>query len=116
MEALRSTELLGPAPTGVPSAVRSAPAPLHGGPLALLRFMRRNGMLNFRYARLIVRLLRKRCCIGRRLKLDGLAFIGPGVMLQVGKGASVELAAGRGSGTARSCAATRASSRSAPRP
>ena len=93
MEALRSTELLGPAPTGVPSAVRSAPAPLHGGPFALLRFMRRNGMLTFGYARLIVRLLRKRFLTpyGRRLKLDGLCFIGPRVTIQIGKTASVEL-------------------------
>jgi acetyltransferase-like isoleucine patch superfamily enzyme len=93
VEALRSTELLGPAPTGVPGAVRGAPAPLHGGPLALLRFMRRNGMLTFGYARLIVRLLRRRFLTpyGRRLKLDGLCFIGPGVTLQIGKTARVEL-------------------------
>jgi acetyltransferase-like isoleucine patch superfamily enzyme len=93
VEALRSTELLGPAPTGVPRAVRGAPAPLHGGPWALLRFMRRNGMLTFGYARLIVRLLRRRFLTpyGRRLKLDGLCFIGPRVTLQIGKTASVEL-------------------------
>jgi acetyltransferase-like isoleucine patch superfamily enzyme len=93
VEALRSTELLGPAPTGVPRAVRRAPAPLHGGPWALLRFMRRNGMLTFGYARLIVRLLRRRFLTpyGRRLKLDGLCFIGPRVTLQIGKTASVEL-------------------------
>ena len=56
-----------------------APAPLHGGPLALLRFMRRHRMLTPKYARLIVRLLRRRflTTYGRRLKLDGLAFIGP---------------------------------------
>ena len=33
-----------------PLQVRGEPAPLHGGPLVLLRFMRRNGMLNLKYA------------------------------------------------------------------
>jgi acetyltransferase-like isoleucine patch superfamily enzyme len=55
--------------------------------------MRRNGMLNLKYARLVVRLLRRRflTTYGRRLKLDGLAFIGPGVALQIGRDARVEL-------------------------
>ncbi|HEY1597578.1 MAG TPA: acyltransferase [Thermoleophilaceae bacterium] len=91
MEAVR--ELAGPPPTDVPEAVRRAPAPLHGGPLALLRFMARHRMLTPSYARLIVRLLRRRFLTpyGRRLKLDGLCFIGPGVVLQIGKQARVEL-------------------------
>ncbi|MEA2397988.1 MAG: hypothetical protein QOK25_1544 [Thermoleophilaceae bacterium] len=82
--------LRGPAPEG---AVRRAPAPLHGGPLTLLRFMRRHRMLSFKYARLIVRLARKRYLTpyGRRLRTDGLAFIGPGVTLQIGRGARIEL-------------------------
>jgi len=73
--------------------VRRAPAPLHGGPLALLRFMGRKGMLDLKYARLALRLLRKRFLTGygRRLKLDGLAFIGPRVTLQIGRRASIEL-------------------------
>jgi acetyltransferase-like isoleucine patch superfamily enzyme len=61
------------------------------GPLALLRFMRAHGMLNFKYARLIVRLGRKKLRHGRRLVLDGLAFIGPGVVLQMGRDARIEL-------------------------
>jgi acetyltransferase-like isoleucine patch superfamily enzyme len=83
----------GPPPTDVPPAVRRAPAPLHGGPIALLRFMRRHRMLNFKYVRLIVRLLRRRFLTpyGRRLKLDGIAFIGPRVVLQIGKQGRVEL-------------------------
>ena len=91
MEAVR--ELAGPPPTQVPDAVRRAPAPLHGGLPALIGFMARHGMLTPKYARLIVRLLRKRFLTpyGRRLKLDGLAFIGPGVVLQIGKNARVEL-------------------------
>jgi acetyltransferase-like isoleucine patch superfamily enzyme len=93
VEALTSTELVGPPPTDVPDAIRRAPAPLHGGPLALLRFMARHGMLTPKYARLIVRLLRRRFLTpyGRRLKLDGLCFIGPRVTIQIGRDARVEL-------------------------
>jgi acetyltransferase-like isoleucine patch superfamily enzyme len=93
VKVLPSSQIEGPPPTAVPDAVRRAPAPLHGGLPALLRFMRRNGMLNFSYARLIVRLLRRRylTSYGRRLKLDGLCFIGPGVVLEIGKTARVEL-------------------------
>ena len=55
--------------------------------------MRRNHMLSFAYARLIVRLLRRRylSTYGRRMKLDGLAFIGPGVTLEIGRRGRVEL-------------------------
>src|SRR5215217_4388612 len=83
----------GPPPTGVPDGVRPAPAPLHGGLPALLRFMRRHRMLTPKYARLVVRLLRRRWLTpaGRRLKLDGLAFIGPRVTLQIGRGGRIEL-------------------------
>ena len=35
--------------------VHGVPEPLHGGPLALARFMRGHGMLNVNYARLIAR-------------------------------------------------------------
>jgi acetyltransferase-like isoleucine patch superfamily enzyme len=86
-------EIAGPPPTDVPGAIRHAPPPLHGGLPALLRFMAGHGMLNFSYARLIARLLRKRffTSYGRRLKLDGLCFIGPGVTLQIGKEARIEL-------------------------
>src|SRR5690349_19731263 len=88
-----STELAGPPPSDAPAEIRRAPAPLHGGLLTLLRFMRRHRMLTPKYARLIVRLLRRRYLTpyGRRLKLDGLAFIGPRVVLQIGKDARVEL-------------------------
>ena len=53
--------------------------------------MRQNGMFNFKYARLVFRMLRRKLRLGARLQLDGLAFIGPGVVLQVGKGARIEL-------------------------
>ena len=83
-------ELRGPAPAGPPDGLRPAPAPLHGGPLTLLRFMRRNGMLNRKYARLVVRLLRRKL-FARRLSSDGIAFIGPRVALQIGRRGRIEL-------------------------
>jgi acetyltransferase-like isoleucine patch superfamily enzyme len=71
--------------------VRGEPPPLSGGPLALLRFLRAHGMLNHRYAWLALRWawLRIRWC--GRLRTDGLCFVGPGVKLQIGRGAVVEL-------------------------
>jgi acetyltransferase-like isoleucine patch superfamily enzyme len=91
MEAVR--ELAGPPPTEVPDLVRHAPAPLHGGLPGLVRFMWRQGMVTPKYARLVWRLLRKRFLspYGRRLKLDGLCFIGPKVTIQIGGSARVEL-------------------------
>ncbi len=77
-------------PSGVPDEVRRAPAPLHGGPLALLRFMRRHRMLTPKYLRLIARLLRRRV-FSRRLHTDGIAFIGPNVVLQTGSSGRIEL-------------------------
>lgn len=86
-------ELAGTPPTGVPAAVRGEPAPLHGGPPALLRFMWGRRMLRPKYAWLIARLLRRRflSTYGRRLKLDGLAFIGGRVKLQIARNARIEL-------------------------
>jgi len=90
--ALAEASVAGPPPTDAPD-VRGAPAPLHGGPLTLLRFMARNGMLRFKYAHLILRLLRRRflSTYGRRLKLDGVAFVGPRVVLQIGRAGRIEL-------------------------
>jgi acetyltransferase-like isoleucine patch superfamily enzyme len=84
---------IGPAPSETPAAVRAGPPPRHGGPLALLRFARRNRMLTPKYARLVLRLLRRHylSTYGRRLGLDGLAFIGPRVTLQIGRQGRVEL-------------------------
>ena len=83
----------GPPPTDTPAAVRAGPPPRHGGPLTLLHFLRRNGMLGPKYALLVARLLRRRflSTYGRRLELDGLAFIGGGVKLQIGRRGRVEL-------------------------
>jgi acetyltransferase-like isoleucine patch superfamily enzyme len=74
-----------------PLQLRGDPPPRTGGPLALLRFARRHGMLNLRYARLMVRLGYWKLRLRGRLQLDGPAFIGPGVSLEVGRGATLRL-------------------------
>ena len=48
-------------------------------------------MLTPKYLRLIVRLGRKKLRFRGKLRLDGLAFVGPGVTIQVAKGAHLEL-------------------------
>ena len=55
--------------------------------------MRAHGMLTPKYARLLARLVRRRFLTptGRRLRTDGIAFVGPKVTLQVGRGGRVEL-------------------------
>src|SRR4051812_19369370 len=82
-----------PVPTGVPEErqVRGEPPPLHGGPLVVLRFLRAHGMLNLKYLRLMLRLARLKLRFGRRLQVDGLAFVGPGVTLEIGKDATLRL-------------------------
>jgi acetyltransferase-like isoleucine patch superfamily enzyme len=87
----RATEPLAPPPVSVPREIRGAPPPRRGGLLTLLRFMRAKGMLNFKYARLLVRLGRKKLMLGRRLRLDGIAFIGPRCELEVGRMGTLEL-------------------------
>ena len=71
--------------------VRGEPAPLSGGPLALLRFLRAHGMLNHRYAWLALRWAWLRLRWRGRLQTDGLCFVGPGVKLEIGRQAVVEL-------------------------
>ncbi len=71
--------------------LRGPPPPRRGGVPALLRFLRRNGMLNAKYLRLALRLGMWKLRLGRRLKLDGPAFVGPGCRLEVGAGAVLEL-------------------------
>jgi acetyltransferase-like isoleucine patch superfamily enzyme len=81
-----------------------AAAPISGGPVpktvpagrqpwALLRFLLRNRMITPKYARLLVRLARRRWLTrtGRRLRLDGVVFIGPKVTIEIGRKASVRL-------------------------
>ena len=53
--------------------------------------MRSKGMLNAKYARLLLRLGRRKLVLGRRLRLDGIAFIGPRCELEVGQKGTLEL-------------------------
>jgi len=82
--------IAGPSPAGAPN-VRRAPAPLRGGPLELLRFMREHGMLSSRYARLIARWAWLKLRWRGRLKTDGLCFVCPGVTIEIGRGATLHL-------------------------
>jgi len=77
-----------PAPAPPP---RTAPVPLTGGPVALVRFMREHGMLNLDYARMIARWAWLKLRWRGRLQTDGLAFIAPDAVFEIGKGASVKL-------------------------
>jgi acetyltransferase-like isoleucine patch superfamily enzyme len=79
------------APEAIADALRRAPEPLHGGPLALLRFMRANGMLTPGYARLIVRWAILKLRYRRRLQTDGLCFICPNVQLEIGRNATLRI-------------------------
>jgi acetyltransferase-like isoleucine patch superfamily enzyme len=85
------TRPLAAPPVEVPLELRGTPPPREGGLLTLLRFMRRRHMLNLRYGRLLLRLGWWKLRLRRRLRLDGIAFIGPGCKLQVGRDAVLEL-------------------------
>ncbi len=71
--------------------VRGEPPPLHGGPLTVARFLRRHGMLNLRYCRLLARLAWLKLRFRGRLITDGMAFVGPGVSLEIGPEAKLVL-------------------------
>ena len=75
----------------LPPLVRGEPPPLHGGPVALLRFARRHGMLNLDYGRLALRWAWLKLRWRGRLETDGLCFIAPGVKLEIGPQARVRL-------------------------
>jgi acetyltransferase-like isoleucine patch superfamily enzyme len=80
------------APRATPSPpVRGEPPPRHGGPIALLRFLRAHGMLTPGYARLALRLAWLKLRFRGRLQTDGIAFVGPGVTFEIGREATVRL-------------------------
>jgi acetyltransferase-like isoleucine patch superfamily enzyme len=88
--------LLADPPAQVPPAeiaelVRRAPEPLRGGPLALLRFLRANRMLNIPHARLLVRYALLKLRFRSRLQTDGICFICPGVQLEIGRQATLHI-------------------------
>jgi len=80
-----------PPQQALPPAVRGEPPPRHGGPVALLRFLRANGMLTWGYAKLALRLGWLKLRFRGRLRTDGLAFVGPGVKLEIGRDARLYL-------------------------
>src|SRR3954463_6638628 len=88
---MESGVALKPVPTREPPIVRGAPPPLRGGPLTLVRFLREHGMFNRKYFRLFARLAWLKLRFRSRLVLDGIAFVGPGVTLEIGKGAKLHL-------------------------
>ena len=81
----------GPAVEEIAASVRRAPEPLHGGPLALLRFMRANRMLTPRYALLLARYALLKLRFGKRLQTEGICFICPGVKLELGRHATLRV-------------------------
>jgi acetyltransferase-like isoleucine patch superfamily enzyme len=86
------TALQSPPPTAAPEyAVRGEPPPLHGGPLTFLRFARRNHMISWGYAYLLLRLAWFKLRFGKRLVVDGVAFICPKVKFEIGKDARLHL-------------------------
>jgi acetyltransferase-like isoleucine patch superfamily enzyme len=72
-------------------SVRHPPVPLHGGPLALLRFMRANHMLSRHYAQLLGRWAFLKLRWGRRLQTEGICFICPEVKLEIARGATLRV-------------------------
>jgi len=70
---------------------RRAPGPREGGPLALLRFMRAHNMIRPGYLALLSRLAFLKLRFGERLQTDGLCFICPGVKLEIGPEATLEI-------------------------
>jgi acetyltransferase-like isoleucine patch superfamily enzyme len=75
----------------VPPLVRSPPPPLHGGPLALLRFAWDHQMLTRGHLMLIVRWCWLKLRWRGRLRTDGLCFVCPGVKFEIGRDATVTL-------------------------
>jgi acetyltransferase-like isoleucine patch superfamily enzyme len=88
---LLTREPAGDATAEIAATVRRAPEPLHGGALALLRFMRANHMFTWHYARLIARWLVLKARYRSRLQTEGLCFICPQVELEIGRGATLRI-------------------------
>jgi acetyltransferase-like isoleucine patch superfamily enzyme len=72
-------------------ALRRSPERLHGGPLALARFMRSNGMLRPRYGHLLARFALLKLRYRGRLQTEGICFICPGVQLEIGRHAKLRV-------------------------
>jgi acetyltransferase-like isoleucine patch superfamily enzyme len=72
-------------------AVRRAPAPLHGGPLALARFMHAHDMFSLAFARLLARYVVLKLRYRGRLQTEGICFLCPGVHLEIGRHATLRI-------------------------
>jgi acetyltransferase-like isoleucine patch superfamily enzyme len=91
MEPLLAEAPATPAVPELARTLRGAPDPAHGGPLALLRFMRAHQMLTLSYARLLARYALLKLRFGSRLQTEGLCFICPGVRLEIGRHATLRV-------------------------
>jgi acetyltransferase-like isoleucine patch superfamily enzyme len=80
-----------PSPSGPAIDLRPPPPPRSGGLLTLLRFMRTNNMLSPGYARMLARLALLKLRHRGRLRTDGLCFICPGVQLELGRRATLDI-------------------------
>ncbi|HWF54719.1 MAG TPA: acyltransferase [Solirubrobacteraceae bacterium] len=78
-------------PLARPLDVRRPPAPLHGGPIAFIRFARAHHMMHWGYVPLIARWLWLKLRFRGRLQTDGLCFVCPGVKFEIGQNAVVRL-------------------------
>jgi acetyltransferase-like isoleucine patch superfamily enzyme len=76
---------------GTPLHLRGAPPPLSGGLLTLLRFMRSHNMMNVAYFRMLARMAVLKLRFGKRLQTDGPCFICPGVKLEIGRDAQLQI-------------------------
>src|SRR4029079_13181384 len=85
-----SVRILSP-PSDLPDELRGPPPPRSGGLMTLLRFMRRHGMVNLKYGRRVNPPGFLKLRLRSRLRLDGLAFVGPVCSLEVGPRATIEL-------------------------
>ena len=88
-----SPETAAPPPGEAPLGPPAGPPARRGGLMAVVRFLARRGMLRPRYARLALRLFARRFLTrsGRRIRLDGLAFVASGVTIEIGRQGRVEL-------------------------
>lgn len=80
-------------PGGAEAWLRLKPPPRGGGPINLLRFMARRRLLTPRYLRILARLFRHKYLTryGRRIELDGFAFIGKNVRIEIAPNATLKL-------------------------
>jgi acetyltransferase-like isoleucine patch superfamily enzyme len=80
-------DLAGDELTSLPDGSLPETPPASKRPLALLAFLIRNRMITPKYSLLLARLLRRRflTVTGYRMRLAGMAFVGRGVRIQIGK-------------------------------